>query len=73
MAVFKFLFSLAYDFRVLLLRSYYENKEIHVAEIDMHDDRETVAFLFRLCNILVEELISKKKGIKDFYNALPEL
>lgn len=52
---------------------YYGNKGIHTAEIDMQDDRETVVFLFKLCNIIVEELISKKKEINDFYEVLPEL
>jgi Domain of unknown function (DUF4145) len=51
---------------------YYGNKGIHTAEIDMKDDEETVVFLFKLCNMIVEELITKKKEINDFYEVLPE-
>jgi len=51
---------------------YYGNKGIHTAEIDMQDDRETVIFLFKLCNMIVDELISKKKEINDFYEVLPD-
>lgn len=51
---------------------YYGNKGIHTAEIDMQDDRETVVFLFKLCNIIVEELISKNKEINEFYKILPK-
>lgn len=51
---------------------YYGNNGIHTAEIDMQDDRETVVFLFKLCNMIVDELISKKKEVEDFYEILPE-
>lgn len=51
---------------------YYGNKGIHTAEIDMKDDRESVFFLFTLCNLIVEELITKEKEVADFYNLMPE-
>ncbi|MTW87411.1 hypothetical protein F3157_17400 [Virgibacillus dakarensis] len=38
----------------------------------MQDDRGTVVFLFKLCNMIVEELISKKKEINDLYEVHPE-
>lgn len=51
---------------------YYGNNGIHTAEIDMKDDRNSVIFLFNLCNLIVKELITEKKEIKEFYNLIPE-
>ncbi|MCA0173080.1 DUF4145 domain-containing protein [Bacillus sp. RAR_GA_16] len=51
---------------------YYGNNGIHTAEIDMQDDRDTVIFLFKLCNMIVEELITKRSQINDFYDVLPD-
>lgn len=51
---------------------YYGNKGIHTAEIHMQDDRDTVIFLFNLCNWIVEELITKRKKISEFYELLPD-
>jgi hypothetical protein len=51
---------------------YYGNKGIHLGEVDLNDDRPKVAFLFRLINELIKELITKPKEIDDFYNELPE-
>lgn len=49
----------------------YGNEGIHAGEINLNDDQDTVMFLFGLINIMVEELISRKKKIKDFYSKLP--
>ncbi|MGP4060369.1 DUF4145 domain-containing protein [Halobacillus sp. H74] len=49
----------------------YGNEGIHPGEIDLNDDQDTVIFLFELINIMVEELIARKKKIKSFYSKLP--
>lgn len=49
----------------------YGNEGIHPGEIDLTDDESIVLFLFDLINIMVEELITKKKKIKSFYETLP--
>lgn len=50
----------------------YGNEGIHAGEIVLNDDQDTVMFLFELINIMVDELITKKKKIKSFYEKLPE-
>ncbi|WP_158582913.1 DUF4145 domain-containing protein [Lysinibacillus yapensis] len=50
----------------------YGNEGIHPGEIDLTDDESIVLFLFELINIMVEELITKKKKIKSFYENLPQ-
>lgn len=49
----------------------YGNEGIHPGEIDLTEDEDTVLFLFDLINIMVEELITKKKKIQSFYEKLP--
>lgn len=49
----------------------YGNEGIHPGEITLKDNQETVMFLFELINIMVEELITRKKKIKSFYASLP--
>jgi hypothetical protein len=49
----------------------YGNEGIHPSEIVLNDDGETVMFLFELINIMVEELITRKKKIRKFYSKLP--
>ncbi|AGK54893.1 DUF4145 domain-containing protein [Bacillus sp. 1NLA3E] len=49
----------------------YGNEGIHPGEIVLNDDQETVMFLFDLINIMVEELITRKKKIRKFYGKLP--
>ncbi|MGG3573891.1 DUF4145 domain-containing protein [Bacillus gobiensis] len=49
----------------------YGNDGIHSGEIFMGDNQETVNYLFELVNYMTEELITKKKKIKSFYEKLP--
>lgn len=50
------------------------NDGIHsAAEIDVNENSETVLFLFELVNVLVDELITRKKKIKSLFRTLPEL
>lgn len=49
----------------------YGNDGIHSGEIVMGDNQETVEYLFELVNYMTEELITKKKKIKSFYEKLP--
>lgn len=49
----------------------YGNEGIHPGEIALEDNDEIVMFLFELINIMVEELITKKRKIKSFYDKLP--
>lgn len=51
---------------------FHGNKGLHTAEINMQDDKDTVLFLFKLCNIIVEELITKEKEIEGFYDSIPK-
>ncbi|WP_100488568.1 DUF4145 domain-containing protein [Sporolactobacillus pectinivorans] len=51
---------------------YYGNKGIHPGEIDLNQHQDDVNFLFELINMIVEELISRKKRIQKFYSGLPE-
>ncbi|MHA1205245.1 MAG: DUF4145 domain-containing protein [Candidatus Heimdallarchaeaceae archaeon] len=48
------------------------NEAVHPGQIDLKDDRETATGLLDLINILVEDLISKKKRIDNLYNKLPQ-
>ncbi|MFD1357644.1 DUF4145 domain-containing protein [Fictibacillus halophilus] len=49
----------------------YGNEGIHPGEIVINDDQETVQFLFELINLMVDELITRKKKIKSIYDKLP--
>lgn len=50
----------------------YGNEGIHPGEIALNENQETVMFLFDLINIMVDELITRKKKIRAFYEKLPE-
>jgi hypothetical protein len=47
------------------------NESVHPGEMNIKDDRETATALFDLVNIIVEELISQPKKIKEVYAKLP--
>jgi len=49
----------------------YGNEGIHAGEIVLNEEPEVVLFLFELLNIMVEELITKRRRIKAFYDKLP--
>jgi hypothetical protein len=48
------------------------NDAVHPGQIDLKDDREMAARLFKLVNIITEQLISNKKHIDEVYGMLPE-
>ncbi len=47
------------------------NNAVHPGEMDLNDTPEIAQSLFRLLNIIVEEMITKPKEIDGIYNALP--
>lgn len=47
------------------------NKAVHPGELNINDNAEMVAALFEIVNMIVEELISKKKKIAALYDMLP--
>ncbi|MED4136004.1 DUF4145 domain-containing protein [Priestia megaterium] len=49
----------------------YGNEGIHPGEIVLLDDQDTVSFMFELINDMVEELITRKKKIKETYSKIP--
>ena len=48
------------------------NEAVHPGTIDLKDDSTTAAGLFRLVNIIVEQMISNQKHIDEFFEKLPE-
>jgi hypothetical protein len=48
------------------------NEAVHPGTIDLKDDSATAAGLFRLVNIIVEQMISNPKHIDEFFEKLPE-
>lgn len=47
------------------------NESVHPGEMDLKDDRETAVALFGLINLIVEDMISRKKRINAVYSKLP--
>jgi len=47
------------------------NESVHPGEMNIRDDRETAAALFDLVNLIVEELISQPRKIREIYAKLP--
>jgi len=48
------------------------NNAVHPGNINIDDNSEIVRKLFKLVNIIVEELITKSREIDELYAALPE-
>jgi len=48
------------------------NNAVHPGTMDLTDDNELVNKLFKLVNLIVEEMITKPKEIDTLYGALPE-
>jgi hypothetical protein len=48
------------------------NNAVHPGTMDLTDDDELVNKLFKLVNLIVEEMITKPKEIDTLYGALPE-
>lgn len=51
---------------------YYGNDSIHTAEINLEERKGNVLFLFKFCNMIVDELITKDKEIKSLYELIPD-
>lgn len=47
------------------------NESVHPGEMNLKDDQETAVALFGLVNLIVEEMISRKKRIRAVYSKLP--
>ena len=45
---------------------------VHPGTVDLADDSETVNKLFKLVNLIVEEMITKPREINGLYEELPE-
>ena len=48
------------------------NAAVHPGEIDLRDDQEIVLNLFHLVNFIADEMLTRSKRAKEFYNTLPE-
>ena len=48
------------------------NNAVHPGKIDLSDDRATAERLFRLLNLITENMISEPKHVAEFYDDLPE-
>lgn len=48
------------------------NNAVHPGEMDLNDTPEVAESLFRLTNVIVDEMITKPREIESIYNALPE-
>ena len=47
------------------------NEAVHPGSLDLYDDRDTASQLFRLVNLIAEQMISQPKHVNDMYNSLP--
>jgi hypothetical protein len=47
------------------------NNAVHPGELDLRDDRATAEGLFRLVNLIVEQMISQDKHVDEMFAALP--
>ncbi len=48
------------------------NEAVHPGTLDLKDDPDTATSLFKLVNIISEQMISNPKHIDEIYNRLPE-
>jgi Domain of unknown function (DUF4145) len=48
------------------------NEAVHPGTLDLKDDSETAGKLFRLVNIIVEQMISNPKHVEEVFGKLPE-
>ena len=48
------------------------NEALHPGQIDMRDDTETAAMLFRLINFVAEKTLTDPKQVDAFYTPLPD-
>ena len=48
------------------------NEAVHPGILDLKDDRDTATKLFKLVNIISEQMISNPKHVEEIYGQLPE-
>jgi hypothetical protein len=48
------------------------NEAVHPGTVDLKDDIESATQLFRLVNIIAEQMISNPRHVKEIYDKLPE-
>lgn len=48
------------------------NNAVHPGQIDLNDNRDVALKLFKLVNLIADELITKPKEIRELYEVLPE-
>ena len=48
------------------------NNAVHPGKMDISDDQQAVATLFRLVNLIGDEMITRKSQIAEFFDSLPE-
>jgi len=48
------------------------NEAVHPGTLDLKDDLDTAATLFKLVNIIAEQMISNPKHVEEMYQKLPE-
>ena len=48
------------------------NNAVHPGKMDISDDHQAVATLFRLVNLIGDEMITRKSQIAEFFDSLPE-
>jgi hypothetical protein len=48
------------------------NEAVHPGKLDLKDDRDTATRLFKLVNIIAEQMISNPKHVDELYAKLPE-
>lgn len=48
------------------------NEAVHPGTFDLKDDRDTAIKLFKLVNIIAEQMISNPKHVEELYGQLPE-
>jgi hypothetical protein len=48
------------------------NEAVHPGTLDLKDDRDTASKLFRLVNLIAEQMISHPKHVEAMYEELPD-
>ena len=48
------------------------NEAVHPGKLDLKDDRDTASRLFKLVNIIAEQMISNPKHVDELYAKLPD-
>ncbi|MCY4445798.1 MAG: DUF4145 domain-containing protein, partial [Rhodobacteraceae bacterium] len=48
------------------------NNAVHPGKINLSDDQDTALSLFKILNLITEELITQPKKVSETYNSLPE-